>query len=75
MFCYTAVAVDAVAALLLPAAVVRRMPEVRVCCWFIESDECFFQSFIQTCFFFNGRTPWQYYCVVFRSGTNDVKII
>ena len=36
--CYTAVVAAAAAVLLFPAAVRHRVPDGRICCWFIESD-------------------------------------
>ena len=54
--CYTAVAAAA-AVLLLPAAVRHRVPDCRLCCWFIGSDPSVF-FLIQETFFV--CTPWQY---------------
>ena len=50
MCCYAAVV--AAAAVLL-AAVRRRVPDGKICCWFIESDSSVFFLFIQTRYILN----------------------
>ena len=52
--------------LLLPAAVRHRVPNVQICCWFVESDPSVFFLFIQRRFIFD-RPPWQYCCVAFTA--------